>query len=139
MLCLRPIAPSLFTLRPPDPAHKDSRWPLPQFTLAALFLGMTLAAVWLALTQLSLIYALLVLAIVGPAIARTAVVLRIGQRSGRPLSGTQTTLVFVASVGAVLLPMLLLLPCLMSGPGMIAALFLGLAWAIWPAFRHLRN
>ncbi len=148
MLCLRKISPCLFTLAPERPESGRLFWP--QFTLAAIFLATTLAACWLSLISLSLDYALGVLAVGMPAVVRTAVLMGIGRRSGRQLSTRETVLAFVASVAALVVPMLAVLGAFQwaADVGMrggvfwqrhhvlVAAACVGALWAIVPAFRR---
>lgn len=148
MLCLRKVSPCLFTLAPERPDASGLFWP--QFTLAAIFLATTLAGFCVALVQVSALFAMLVLVVVVPAAVRTAVLMGIGRRSGRSLSTGETILAFVASVGAVLLPTVLVLwltnSSTLFGPagGVLVqpyrvlgvAACAGTGWAIWPAFRR---
>lgn len=148
MLCLRKISPCLFTLGPERPGTSGLFWP--QFTLAAIFLATTLAACWLSVTQVSLIYALVLLVVVLPAAVRTAVLMGIGRRSGKALSTSETILAFVASVAAVLVPMIGLfwLSRIVAAIGRQHGVFwddyqvlgcaacMGIGWAVWPAFRR---
>ena len=148
MLCLRKISPCLFTLAPERPDCRGHFWP--QFTLAAIFLTTTLAACWLSLINVSLDYALGVLAVGMPAIVRTAVLLGIGRRSGRQLTTRETVSAFVASVAALVVPMVTIV-LLFQWAAMVgihagvfwnrrhillAAAFVGSLWAIAPAFRR---
>ncbi len=148
MLCLRKISPCAFTLAPERPESSGLFWP--QFTLAAIFLATTLAACWLSLIDLSLDYALGVLAVGMPAVVRTAVLMGIGRRSGRQLSTRETALAFVASVAALVVPMLTVLWLFQwaATVGMRGGVFwdrqhvlaaaacVGALWAIVPAFRR---
>lgn len=148
MLCLRKISPCLFTLAPERPESSGLFWP--QFTLAAIFLATTLAACWLSLINLSLDYALGVLAVGMPAVVRTAVLMGIGRRSGRQLSTRETMAAFVASVAALVVPMLAIVWLFSWGATMsirggvfweshhvlLAAALVGSLWAIAPAFRR---
>lgn len=147
MLCLRKVSPCLFTLAPERPEASGLFWP--QFTLAAVFLATTLAGCCVALVQLSPLFAMLVLVVVVPAAVRTAVLMGIGRRSGRSLSTGETILAFVASVGAVLFPTVLVLwltnSSLLGVSGGVlvqpyrvlsVTALAGIIWAIWPAFRR---
>jgi hypothetical protein len=148
MLCLRKVSPCLFTLAPEPPGTMGLFWP--QFTLAAIFLATTLAGCCAALTKLSVLFAMLVLVVIGPATVRTAVLMGIGRRSGRSLSTGETVLAFIASVGAVLAPTVLVLWLTSSSAlfgvagGVLVqpyrvlgvAACVGIGWAIWPAFRR---
>ena len=148
MLCLRKIDPCLFTLALERPDSRGLFWP--QFTLAAIFLATTLAACWLSLIHLSRDYALGVLAVGLPAFVRTVVLMGIGRRSGRHFSTRETVLAFIASVAALVVPILAIVwlfwqaaaISMWVGPlwerhhVMIAAALVGMLWAIAPAFRR---
>ncbi|HUE74379.1 MAG TPA: hypothetical protein VMP01_26085 [Pirellulaceae bacterium] len=145
MLCLRKISPCLFTLAPERPECSGLFWP--QCTLAAIFLATTLAACWLSLINLSLDYALGLLAVGLPAVVRTAALMGIGRRSGKQLSTGETVAAFVASVAALVVPMLVMLWLFHWAATMsihegafweshLAAALVGTLWAIAPAFRR---
>jgi Flp pilus assembly protein TadB len=148
MLCLRKISPCLFTLAPERPESSGLFWP--QFTLAAIFLATTLAACWLSLIHLSLDYALGVLAVGMPAVVRTGVLMGIGRRSGRQLSTRETVAAFIASVAALVVPMMMILLLFQWAAArsmrggvfwdphhvLAAAALVGALWAVSPAFRR---
>jgi hypothetical protein len=148
MLCLRKISPCLFTLAPERPGTTGHFWP--QFTLAAIFLATTVSACWLSLIQLSLNYALGVLAVGLPAVLRTGVLMGIGRRSGRQLSTRETIAAFIASVAALVVPMITVMWLFQWAARIsieagifwetyqiiLAAALVGTLWASAPAFRR---